>query len=74
MKELTLDKIPEVEAALKKHLSLFQLFVMLYWRYTKPYKALYIYRFAYMCSTQERNFKLTTDAESVLHIYAVRRS
>lgn len=43
MKELTLDKIPEVEAALKKHLSLFQLFVMLYWRYTKPYKVLYIY-------------------------------
>jgi hypothetical protein len=27
-----------------------------------------------MCSTQERNFKLQTNAESVLHIYAVRRS
>ena len=25
-----------------------------------------------MCSTQEREFKLTTNAESVLHIYAVR--
>ncbi len=24
-----------------------------------------------MCSTQERNFKLKTNAESVLHIYAV---
>lgn len=31
-------------------------------------------RFVYMCSTQERNSKLTTNAESVLHIYAVRHS
>jgi hypothetical protein len=43
MKELLLDKKEEIEANLKQHLSLINLIVMLYWRYVKPYKILYIY-------------------------------
>lgn len=40
---LRLDKIEDVEAELKKNLSLVNIFVMLYWRYLKPYKVLYVY-------------------------------
>jgi len=43
MKELPLDKIAEIEAALSQHFSLLNLVVMLYWRYIKPYKIIYIY-------------------------------
>ena len=47
MKELPLDKIEEIEASLKKHLSIIQLLIMLYWTKFKTYKTLYIYLSVY---------------------------
>jgi uncharacterized protein YlbG (UPF0298 family) len=40
---LPLDKIEYVKAELKKNLSLVNVGVMLYWRYFKPHKVLYVY-------------------------------